>query len=561
MKNNFLVKLILVWGFFWGILGLISYYLGLVGLWYQFILIILFCVALIILGIYLKKNHCLGVKKFLYRFWNIIYHDWFLFLLIIIFIILALFNLVGVIAPEIEFDALWYHLTLPKIYLMVHNVHYLPRGPGDYHFYYSVTPRLTEMLYGIGLAFDGSGIFAKLIHYSFGLFWFLSIFVFLRLFLTRRWSFLLALAIYGSSSALWLSQTANIDLATAFFVSVSLWSLFSYFKKSDEIFLYFSAIFMGFNLATKTYGLIIFSVIFLIILFRVGWREAIKYALIALVIVLPFYLQAYFATGNPIYPVFSIQDSALGQYIYPAQSLKEWYLTVWLGKLPGLFWRILVNQYTPVFGLILLSFLLLFKNIKDFFWPLLIFLGFFLGWSLIPITEPRYFIVILPIMALLAGLVIEKMNFKFFKVSVVLLLLIGLGINLNLQNTKFLRKIKVVFHQETKETYLRENLGPLTFYDFAGSFKKHLPPDAKILTANIHNLFYVNFNFWDLSFIPEIDDMHIRPAELAEILKNKGFTRILVGNNKGVFAAEDFSLYFDLVYQENNFRLYQIKND
>src|SRR5258708_2606943 len=47
---------------------------------------------------------------------------------ILLFILLALVNLIGVLGPDLAFDALWYHLTLPKLYLLHHSIYHIPGG-------------------------------------------------------------------------------------------------------------------------------------------------------------------------------------------------------------------------------------------------------------------------------------------------------------------------------------------------------------------------------------------------------------------------------------------------
>ncbi|KKT96647.1 MAG: hypothetical protein UW99_C0053G0005 [Candidatus Collierbacteria bacterium GW2011_GWC2_45_15] len=59
-----------------------------------------------------------------------------------IFAALVLLNLLTVFTPEIGFDALWYHLTLPKLWLYKHQWFF----PGGL-MYYSVMPRLSETLF------------------------------------------------------------------------------------------------------------------------------------------------------------------------------------------------------------------------------------------------------------------------------------------------------------------------------------------------------------------------------------------------------------------------------
>ena len=51
-------------------------------------------------------------------------------------ILQALLNFATVFTPEIGFDALWYHLTLPKLWLLKHQWHF-----NGGLLYYSVMPR------------------------------------------------------------------------------------------------------------------------------------------------------------------------------------------------------------------------------------------------------------------------------------------------------------------------------------------------------------------------------------------------------------------------------------
>src|SRR6185437_14950424 len=114
--------------------------------------------------------------------------------------------------PEIGFDALWYHLTLPKLYLGWHQVRHIPGGL----LYYSDMPKLTEMLYISGLAILGE-TGAKLIHFSFGILCCIALYKVGRKFFSPLLS-LIAVAIFYSNLVVgWESISAYIDLARTFF--------------------------------------------------------------------------------------------------------------------------------------------------------------------------------------------------------------------------------------------------------------------------------------------------------------------------------------------------------
>jgi len=82
----------------------------------------------------------------------------------IIIVLQVLINLVGVLGPEISFDALWYHLTIPKVFLLNHSIFHIPGNL----LYYSDLPKLGELLYIPALSFFNE-IAAKFVHFAFGL--------------------------------------------------------------------------------------------------------------------------------------------------------------------------------------------------------------------------------------------------------------------------------------------------------------------------------------------------------------------------------------------------------
>jgi len=558
-KLSFLEKILCLWGIAWGSLGMVLYFFGLVSLFYRPVLIGIFFIF-VVGFIYLARKLQLveGIKKFFKNALATGKKDPLLILFLAIFLFFVVLNLIAALAPELGYDALWYHLTLPKIYLLTHQIRYIAGGV----LYYSVMPRLAEMFFGVGLSFDPSGTFSRLIHLSFGLAWFTGIFMFLRLFLSRRYSLILAVMIYGTILVSWLSQTAYVDLIVAFYCLLSCWGFFRYLKSKDQFFLDLSAIFMGLNLASKLYGLIIYAVLLLFILIKAGWKKALRFAAIAFLFGLPFYLQAFLATGNPIYPVFSIRDSALETYLAGYQTVKEWLLHAWWVLLPRLLWRTLVYDFTPLFGLVLI--LPLVKNWQKMLLPLGIFFVFFILWSMVPVQEPRYFLVILPLLALLIGFFMENFAFKFFRMLAICFMLAVLILNGAKIFRDYQKTFPVVFGKVSRLEYLQENLPQtLNFYDADGYFKNHLGAQDKVLTAEIGNLFYVDFPFWDWSFIPARVEWLQSAQILQKNLKDNGFTYVLLDKknlaNWTNLPDNELGSFFEEVYANDYLKLYRVK--
>ena len=135
----------------------------------------------------------------------------------------------GALGPEIGFDALWYHLTIPKLYLENNSIFYIPGGL----LYYSTIPKLTEMLYTAAIALNGE-ILAKLIHFCFGILTCVALFKLSRLFFSLKISLIAVVIFYSNLVVGWQSITAYVDLARTFFEIMALWAFAKFVKSKDS---------------------------------------------------------------------------------------------------------------------------------------------------------------------------------------------------------------------------------------------------------------------------------------------------------------------------------------
>ncbi|KKU67913.1 MAG: Dolichyl-phosphate-mannose-protein mannosyltransferase protein [Candidatus Amesbacteria bacterium GW2011_GWA1_47_20] len=115
-------------------------------------------------------------------------------------------NLVGAMGPERGFDALWYHLPIPKIWLEAHKIFFIGGN-----LYYSAMPKLVDMLYVWGETP------AKLMHLVFGLLSTAVTYKLARKWLEQKWALLAAVIFYSNLVVGWQSITAYIDLGRTFF--------------------------------------------------------------------------------------------------------------------------------------------------------------------------------------------------------------------------------------------------------------------------------------------------------------------------------------------------------
>lgn len=439
-------------------------------------------------------------------------------LLLCIVCLQILVNLIGALGPELAFDALWYHLTLPKLYLLFHSVSYISGGL----FYYSAMPKLTEMLYIPALMFGGETL-AKLIHFSFGLLTCFVLYTLSRKFVNPILSLLAVVIFYSNLVVAWESITAYIDLARAFFELLSVYAFVNFYSTQKRKWFILSAVMIGFAIATKV--LAIGSLfIFLVLLTYYGWQKkaTVKsilshnffYAAIAVSIPLPWFIFSFVNTENPFYPFFTktyavAASNSLINPIYFVQSL----------------WNLFVHSpdpLSPVYIMFLPLMLVLIIKIglpphlnplphgeeikKQNSWMYIYLYATLslLVWYITPNTGGGRFIVpYLPVYSLLVVSLFTYRFPKWFKKSMVAIILIIAIISIGYRGVANKKYLPVIVGHETKQEFLTNNLNFHfgDFYDTDAYFAKHITSSDKVLLYGFHNLYYVDFPFVDSSYV------------------------------------------------------------
>ncbi len=286
-----------------GIYSYLIFLLGVCSLLYQPLVVVLtITYSAVLLTVYRRK-----IKSFLSSL-SIGDNKLFGLLLAVVFI-QALVNLIGVFGPEISFDALWYHLTLPKLYIEAHQIIFIP----GVKMAYSVMPKLTEMLYTAALLLANDSV-AKLIHFTFGILTLLALYRLSRKFLSREFSLLAAVIFYANLVVGWETITAYVDLSRTFFELMAVWGFINYLEIGKRKWLIVSAVMLGLAVTVKlvaAFSLLIFLALFVYKKLTQGgkWAETVKnYALffvVAFMVPLPWFIFSYLTTGNPFYPYLS----------------------------------------------------------------------------------------------------------------------------------------------------------------------------------------------------------------------------------------------------------------
>lgn len=405
-------------------------------------------------------------------------------LLLLILIVSALVNLVGAFGPELGFDALWYHLTIPKLYLAAGKIYHIPGGL----LYYSELPRLAEMLYagilgtlgnlgvlGIHLLNWGAGIGAAVITYKLA-----------RKFgLSSLFSLLSAAVFYVTPLLSWQSGSGYVDLLRTFFEVLALYLVVT--KRPVIV-----GIAIGLAISTKTLALGSLGILGVLgILVWRNWRSCLLSLFSCLLVIVPWFVLAYLNTGFPFYPIGAgLLDSR--------HSLN---LDLWnLPKVVGEFWKLFVvseDPISPIYFLILPFLFLCIRKLWPKFSLLIVYctLAYFV-WYVTPRTGGgRFILPYLPVWAVLVGATIaaQKDSVKRILVGFTCLILLA---NLSYRAIATSRIFPYLAGRQTQTEYLCQNLDlKTTFVDCNGELAKKLKPADSVLVAGFHNLFYVNFPF------------------------------------------------------------------
>ena len=379
-------------------------------------------------------------------------------------------NLIPVFAPEIGFDALWYHLTLPKLWLTT----------GQYYFpgrllYYSAMPRLTETLFTPLLYFLGT-TGPKLLQYLSGLATTFVIFSFLR----KRQSFIVAVSgasfFYATHLVGWQGSSAYIDLFRTLLETLAIVTYLSSYKNK----LLLSALFWSLSIGSKWNSIVsltAFAFLFDLRLLPLGLLPA-----------LPWFMISFYFTGNPVFPLLSSEFTASQFQAVGKNFFSPLIITTRFIRLPLSLLFPFDDWLSPAVALLSLPTVFISLVSRD---KLIRRLGLYsfamiLVWQLTPPPSTRYLLPVLPVIAIILSLYPWGRLRWFISSILITSILVVLPIRA-IAVSKFL---PVVLGIVSDTQFLEDHKAKLpgTFVDTDG-FVSGLPPSSTILT-DFHNLYY-----------------------------------------------------------------------
>lgn len=487
--------------------------LGLIGILNQNLIIfttILFLFTLLFL--FIKENN----KKELSRKIKFFTHTSTIQkLLVILLLIQGLINLLGVFAPETAFDALWYHLTIPKIFFIENRIFHIPGGL----LYYSDMPKLVDLLFMSGYVLKTEFV-SKLISFSFSVLTLFVLYKTSRLFFDKTLSLLVLVVFYSNLVVAWLSTTAYIDLGRTFFEILSLYLIILFINSRKVKFLNKSGLMMGFAVASKILAFTsLISMSITLLMVNVKLKKVLFFITIAFLPVLPWLIFSFINTGNPVYPFFSdiykihgtLNFSGFANFVHSQDPI------------------------SPIYLLCLPFLLIYYKKIKlklnIVFYYSVIFMVF---WVVSPQTGGGRFITpILPALSLLVGGVVFFSEKTFKKILIIAIIFISV-VTIIYRGMASVKYIPVVFRIETKEQFLSKNLNYSfgDFYDVDSYFKKNIYPKDTVLIYGVHNLYYVNFSYIHESWVKKGDKFNYILIQNGELPKRFKDSKLVYQNSK-----------------------------
>jgi len=466
----------------------------------------------------------------IYSFWQEVKKERICLVLLGLLFAQVIVNLIGALGPELGFDALWYHLTIPKIYLQQERIFFIPGSL----FYYSAMPKLSEMLYLVSLVFSSGGTLAKLIHFSFGIFSAIALYNLARRYLKQRESILTILIFYTTLIVGWQSITAYVDLARTFFEILALdlflrWWGSDQTKKEAKVFLIESAVMLGLAISTKLLALASLPIFLILIFIKSKKILPVCFFLLATIIIpLPWFVFSFIYTGNPIFPIFSgILDQS--------HKIVSFNLVGFFGDLWTLFHRS-ADPISPVF-LIFLPIVILMAikgRLKD---ELRVLLGYVfltaLFWYFTPRTGgSRFVLPYLPALSLLIVGIVSSGG-KFFQKAIYIFGILIAVINIGYRALANKKYIPVIAGGQSWEEFLVRNLNFQNgdFFDQDEEIKKMAKNDP-VLIYGSHNLFYVDFPFVHSSYAgPNLPVSYIL-VQNKNLPKNIPLGKLIYNNRK-----------------------------
>jgi hypothetical protein len=215
------------------------------------------------------------------------------------------------LAPPTGWDALVYHLTGPRLFLEAGRVSQFIDLP------YLGFPQLGEMGFTLGMLLGGEGV-ASLLHFGYGLLGLIITVALARRAFGQAVAWPAGALLLSVPSLLWLMTRAYVDVALLFYATAAFYAFIRWreLSRRDEVgggvdWLRLMGVLCGFCVGVKYTALVVPVALGLSLLWTSGhdgirtiFERIAQFAVITVVVGLPWLVENWLTTGNPVYPFF-----------------------------------------------------------------------------------------------------------------------------------------------------------------------------------------------------------------------------------------------------------------
>lgn len=492
-----------------------------------------------------------------------------------LFMVLILGNtLIVSLAPPLAWDALTYHIAIPREFLLDGRISYLPQNA-----FWGMSG-LVEMLHTLAMLFAGDES-AALLGWAIGGLAVLGVFAFVNERMGIRAAWVAAACLLAGESLSASLAWGYVEWPSMLFCVAMLTAFAGWLAEHSKKQLILAGIFAGLALGTKyTAGVLLLAGICVILseartlrLQRTG-TAIFLFGISAVIVMLPWLGKNFAATGNPFYPSFfpsgAMDEVRLGflqkstaTRTWVESMLLPWLATVWgvegkvgfsasigpllLGLSPfaALRWKERTQQQKVTIGL-----------------AALVTITGLVIWAIasheaVLLIQSRLYFAMFPAWAVLAGIgfsQFDTLNFQGIRfgrlVGVLFMLVLGFSAFETSLKSQRLSATEAILGQITPETYRSQNLG---WYAPAMQAIHELPAGSKVL------------------FLWEPRSLHCLPAcdpddlidqwlhdiraygsakEIFNIWKSQGYTHLFLNRGGASFARENESWYTSADWEE-----------
>ncbi len=568
-----------------GFLAYLTMLLGLIGLLYSWLMIVLLLLAVLIC------SPLRGFRDSRFR----LAREWFgglrkhnkltLFLVLVVSALLIPICLLPLYPPT-AWDSTMYHLAYAKIYNQNHQIVLTP------YLRFPVFPQTNEMLFTLALLlFDD--VTAQLIQFLMMITLAIAVIAFGQRLYSRGAGLWSAAILLQSPLVLWLGSVAYIDMGVMLFVTMSVYAFWNWLQLRTQGWLILSGVLCGLAIGTKYTALFFPLVLGLMVLYRSlkdhKYRPLAVFSLLAVLVPLPWFIRNFYYTRNPVFPLFYEMFGRLfGFGLWKPghfQGILDDYSNYGCGRslksLIMLPWHIVFDwtgfgmeaQLSPVYFLVPL--LLFIPGIVSSRLRLLLGLGvaYLLLWFF-GVQYGRYVMPALPLLSLAAGITLNRLllrprffrKYASFKLATALgaIILISPGCISSVRRVRERGHIPVT--QQQRFDYLVQRLPSYPAYRFLNDLKGrdytvYAIPDERMAYFADGVFMGDHFGLGRYSLMmAKLDDT----AALYEALRSLNVGYFLIRNEFATLHLkqdETFRRYFKLVFSREEFFLFELAEE